>query len=244
MTGSSTPSPSGGEEENEIKLMTVVSRPPTAAREPVGNANVNINGIMKTFLCTGRYYTSPNRVRPPGAEIPKDIDLATSFSNSNTPCAADIEPASESSENDRNNDGAATGEPASIESNIPSGSRGSVCSRPGLENENKLHENFRPANFISRNDITESTFRKPVSLETSTCPSDVPTATVKPIMRRRASATKESVNTFLNRDSKNEFNQDPTGNTSTGSSSESDPISTWTALLTQSMSVLSVATIW
>jgi hypothetical protein len=55
------------------------------------------------------------------------------------------------------------------------------------------------------------------------------------------------VNTFLNRDSKNEFNQDPTGNTSgamrclssTGSSSESDPTSTWTALLTQSMSVLS-----
>jgi hypothetical protein len=46
---------------------------------------------------------------------------------------------------------------------------------------------------------------------------------------------------------KNEFNQNPTGNTSgamrclssTGSSSESDPTSTWTALLTQSMSVLS-----
>jgi hypothetical protein len=75
MIGSSTPtpSPSGGEEENDIELMTVVSRPPTAAREPVGIANVNINGIMKTFLRTERYYTSPNCVRPPGAEIPQDI---------------------------------------------------------------------------------------------------------------------------------------------------------------------------
>jgi hypothetical protein len=65
-------------EEKEMKIITVASRPPTAAREPVGIANVNINGIMKTFLRTGRYYTSPsgnpnytspNRVRPPGAEI-------------------------------------------------------------------------------------------------------------------------------------------------------------------------------
>jgi hypothetical protein len=62
--------------------MTVDSPPPTAAREPVGHANVIINGIMKTFLRTGRYYTSPNRVRPQGAEISQDIDLATSFSNS------------------------------------------------------------------------------------------------------------------------------------------------------------------
>jgi hypothetical protein len=37
---------------------------------------------MKTFLRTERYYTSPNRVRPPGAEKEQDIDLATSFSNS------------------------------------------------------------------------------------------------------------------------------------------------------------------
>jgi hypothetical protein len=70
-------------------IMTVASRPPTAAREPEGIANVNINdGIMKTFL---RYtspsgnpnYTSPNRVRPPGAEIEQDIELDTSFSNQN-----------------------------------------------------------------------------------------------------------------------------------------------------------------
>jgi hypothetical protein len=54
MTGSSTPSPSGGEEENDIELMTVVSRPPTAAREPLGTVNVNINEIMKTFLRTER----------------------------------------------------------------------------------------------------------------------------------------------------------------------------------------------
>jgi hypothetical protein len=58
--------------------MTVDS-PPTAAREPVGLANSN--EIMKTPLCTERYYTSPNRVRPPGAEIEQDIDLATSFWN-------------------------------------------------------------------------------------------------------------------------------------------------------------------
>jgi hypothetical protein len=63
-------------EEKEMKIMTVASRPPTAAREPVGMANVNINGIMKTFLRTGSYYTSPNRVRPPGVEIPQDINLA------------------------------------------------------------------------------------------------------------------------------------------------------------------------
>jgi hypothetical protein len=63
-------------EEKEIKIMTVASRPPTAAREPVGIANVNINGIMETFLRTGRYCTSPNRVRPPGDEIPRDINLA------------------------------------------------------------------------------------------------------------------------------------------------------------------------
>jgi hypothetical protein len=49
-----------GEEEKEI-IMTVDS-PPTAAREPVGLANSN--EIMKTPLCTERYYTSPNRVRP------------------------------------------------------------------------------------------------------------------------------------------------------------------------------------
>jgi hypothetical protein len=81
----------GEEKEKEMKIiMTVASRPPTAAREPVGIANVNINdGIMKTFL---RYYTSPsgnpnytspNRVRPPGAEIEQDIGLTTSFSNQN-----------------------------------------------------------------------------------------------------------------------------------------------------------------
>jgi hypothetical protein len=63
-------------EEKEMKIMTVASRPPTAAREPVGIANVNINGIMKTFLRTGRYCTSPNRLRPLGDEIPRDINLA------------------------------------------------------------------------------------------------------------------------------------------------------------------------
>jgi hypothetical protein len=109
----------GGEEEKEMKIMTVVSRPPTAAREPVGIANVNINGIMKTSLRKEHYYTSPNRVRPPGAEIPQDINLATSFSNPNA--AAAIEPASESSEND----GTAAREPACIECDIHSGSRGS-----------------------------------------------------------------------------------------------------------------------
>jgi hypothetical protein len=60
-------------------------------------------------------------VQPPGAEIPQDINLATSFSNPNKPCAAAIEPASESSEND----GTAAREPACIECDIPSGSRGS-----------------------------------------------------------------------------------------------------------------------
>jgi hypothetical protein len=105
-----------------------------------------------------------------------------------------------------------------------------VCSRPGLENENELHENFRPSKFISESTFT---FSKPVSLDSSTCPSDVPRisaeksrASVGPIM------SASSVNTFLNRDSESEFNQDPI-------SSESVPISTLSALLTQSLSVLS-----
>jgi hypothetical protein len=40
-------------EEEEMKIMTVASGPPTAAREPVGIANVDINGIIKTFFAYG-----------------------------------------------------------------------------------------------------------------------------------------------------------------------------------------------
>jgi hypothetical protein len=102
-----------------------------------------------------------------------------------------------------------------------------VCSRPGLENENELHENFRPTRFISESTFT---FSKPVSLD---CPSDIPRMSVE---KSRASVgpimSASGVNTFLNRDSKSEFNQDPI-------SSDSVPISTLSALLTQSLSVLS-----
>jgi hypothetical protein len=71
-----------GDEEEELKLINVDLPSQTAAQEPVlvRRANNNErNELMKTVAYTGRFYTTPDRVRPPGAEIEEGNLLATSL---------------------------------------------------------------------------------------------------------------------------------------------------------------------
>jgi hypothetical protein len=73
---------SGGEEEEEKELINVDLPSQTAAREPdlVRRYNLNERNKMKTFSYTDRFFTTPDRVRPPGAEIEEGNLLATDFS--------------------------------------------------------------------------------------------------------------------------------------------------------------------
>ena len=71
--------PGNGEEDKElINSMNVNLLPQTAAREPVFVRHADTderNQIMKTVAYSGHFYTTPDLVRPPGAEIEEGNQL-------------------------------------------------------------------------------------------------------------------------------------------------------------------------